>query len=193
VIELLTGLLIGSTVALVAVGYVAHRREERRPPTPPPPPPRVQVWMDDRLVYDGPERRTSPRVPLREERGYRWPCLAEEATTDPDDDAPPVVDTVREAMGGMSIDEFESARRIAAKYDPWEEDLKPPVEKAVLNTRRLVGKNQRQVKLGSFDRVALADPEEVKAGMTEGEIEHARRWVGQFPVIEGGMMEVESE
>ena len=122
-IELLTGLLIGSTVALVAVGYVAHRREERRPPTPPPPPPRVQVWMDDRLVYDGPERRTSPRVPLREERGYRWPDLKEEATTEP------IIDRVTEARGGM----------------------------------------------------------------TEGEIEHARRWAGQFPVIEGGMMEVESE
>tara|TARA_Y100001972_G_scaffold67629_1_gene82443 strand:+ start:89 stop:496 length:408 start_codon:yes stop_codon:yes gene_type:complete len=126
-IELVTGLLIGGSVALIAAGYVAHQQQERRPPTPPPPPPRVQVWMNDRLVYDGPERRESPRVPLREESGYRWPCLVEEATTDPDDDAPPVVDTVREAMQGMSIDEIEAARRIAAKYDPWSEDIKPPV------------------------------------------------------------------
>ena len=49
--------------------------------------------MDDRLVYDGPERRTSPRVPLREERGYRWP-----------DD-----------LGDMSESEVEHARRWAGQ------------------------------------------------------------------------------
>ena len=119
--ELLAGLLIGSTLALVAAGYVAHQREERRPPTPPPPPPRVQVWMDNRLIYDGPERRESPRLRIDSDQSYRWPCLVEEATTEPDED--PVVDTVRQAMGGMTIAEFEAARRIAAKYDPWQGDM----------------------------------------------------------------------
>ena len=127
-VELVTGLLIGVTVTALAVGYAAHRREVTAPTAPPPPPPRVQVWNDGRLVYDGPERRTAERLPIDSERAYRWPCLVEEATTDPDDDAPPVVDTVREAMQGMSIDEIEAARRIAAKYDPWgESKIKPPV------------------------------------------------------------------
>jgi hypothetical protein len=138
-LELLTGLLIGGTVAMVAAGCVAHQREERRAPTPPPPPPRVQVWQDDRLVYDGPERRESRRMGISSEQSYRWPCLVEEATTDPDEN--PVVDTVRDAMRGMSIDEFEAARRIAAKYDPWAGDMAPPpAEDDVEHARRWVGR-----------------------------------------------------
>ncbi len=104
-IELLTGLLIGGTVAALAVGYVAHQREERRPPTPPPPPPRVQVWMDNRLIYDGPERRESPRLHIDSDQSYRWPDLQEEATPDPDPDK------------GVNIDLFEARRRMAAERE----------------------------------------------------------------------------
>lgn len=146
--EALIGLLIGGTIAALAVGYTAHRREEQRilqtrklwqmPPTPP----RVQVWRDDRLVYDGPERRSSERLPIDSDQSYRWPCLVEEATTEPDEDDAPVVDTVRVAMGGMSIDEVEAARRIAAKYDPWQGDIQPPAEDDVEHARRWVGRGQ---------------------------------------------------
>lgn len=92
-IEIGIGLLVGATVAGVGVGYAAHLREQRQPP---PPPPRVQVWQGATLLYDGPERRSAPRIRL--DAAYRWPPVEE---TDP----------------GAECD-VEHARRWAGQNDP---------------------------------------------------------------------------
>ncbi len=115
--EAFIGILIGSTLAWVAAGALAHRREQEEPGPPPPPPPRVQVWSDNRLVYDGPERRSSPRLRTDSEQSYRWPDLVEEATTEPTEDEDDVEHARRWVGQVTSIEEFEMRRRMAAERE----------------------------------------------------------------------------